>query len=42
MVAHQKLPDLLAKVRQLRKTVESLQEKVARLEGHAEDHPDAG
>jgi len=41
MVAHQQLPDLVARVRKLSKLTEALAEKVARLEADAEDNPNA-
>jgi len=41
LVLHQKLPDLLQRIRKLSASVEQLSKKVARLEGSPEDHPEA-
>jgi len=41
MVAYQRLPDLVRRIRQLAQTVEQLEEKVERLEGNAEDNPES-
>ncbi len=38
LVLHQKLPDLLQRIRQLARTIAELSEKVARLEAEATDH----
>jgi UDP-3-O-[3-hydroxymyristoyl] glucosamine N-acyltransferase len=41
LVLHQKLPDLLRRIRQLDRSLEALSEKVARLEAAATHHPEA-